>query len=459
MNDQTILASIKEGERLKGRQREVCEFLNKNPRTIVILDDDPTGTQTVQNIPVITNWSEEILALEMQHSSVFFVLTNSRALQKSEAVELAETLGKRLKKLATTHDKKLIVISRGDSTLRGHYPDEVEVLAKALGHQDGKHALIPAFFEGGRFTYKDIHYVREEDHFVPAAETPFAKDSTFGYNNSNLHDYVLEKYQGDLTTDKIVSASIDTLRSGGVSKELSEKIRTQYCIVVNATVHADLENFALAALRSGQDIVFRTAASFVNAILGQRPANLLDKTDIVHQESTGGLIVIGSYVPKTTAQLNILKNHYDAEYVELDVNALFTDAHLEDTLAKKARLLDDALENGKNIVVYTSRKVKTGSSKEESLAIVNVVSQALTKLVEMIGVQPRFILAKGGITSSDIAVKSLNIQRARVLGQLIKGVPVWQANEKSKFPAIPYIVFPGNVGSDYDLYNALKKLE
>jgi len=122
-------------------------------------------------------------------------------------------------------------------------------------------------------------------------------------------------------------------------------------------------------------------------------------------------------------------------------------------------LLDAFLEQGKNVVVYTSRKVKTGSNKEESLAIVNVVSQALTKLVEMIGVQPQFILAKGGITSSDIAVKSLKIQRARVLGQLIKGVPVWQADEKSKFPSIPYIVFPGNVGSDYDLYNALKKLE
>ena len=229
--------------------------------------------------------------------------------------------------------------------------------------------------------------------------------------------------------------------------------------MVNATSHADLEAFALAVLKSGENLVCRTAASFVNAIIGQRPADLLQKNDLGNNRKTGGLIVIGSYVPKTTAQLNILKNNYAAEYMELDVDGLFTDANLETTLKQKAALLDAFLEQGKNVVVYTSRKVKTGSNKEESLAIVNVVSQALTKLVEMIGVQPQFILAKGGITSSDIAVKSLKIQRARVLGQLIKGVPVWQADEKSKFPSIPYIVFPGNVGSDYDLYNALKKLE
>jgi len=454
MNNQTILKSIQEGELLKGHQREVREFLNENPRTIVILDDDPTGTQTVQNIPVVTNWSDQTLEKELLQSPVFFVLTNSRALQKNEAEELAETLGRRLKLLANKHDKKLIVISRSDSTLRGHYPGEVETLAKGLGMKEAKHAFIPAFFEGGRYTYKDVHYVREGDEFIPAADTPFAKDSSFGYAHSNLLDYVLEKYEGGLHPDRIASVPIEALRKGEITDEFKER-----CTVVNATSHADLEAFALAVLKSGENLVCRTAASFVNAIIGQRPADLLQKNDLGNNRKTGGLIVIGSYVPKTTAQLNILKNNYAAEYMELDVDALFTDANLETTLKQKAALLDAFLEQGKNVVVYTSRKVKTGSNKEESLAIVNVVSQALTKLVEMIGVQPQFILAKGGITSSDIAVKSLKIQRARVLGQLIKGVPVWQADEKSKFPSIPYIVFPGNVGSDYDLYNALKKLE
>lgn len=453
MNDE-ILQSIAEGALLKGHQSEVREYLEKHPRSIVILDDDPTGTQTVQNIPVVTNWSEQTLEKELLQSPVFFVLTNSRALQKKEAEELAATLGRRLKLLADKHGKKLIVISRSDSTLRGHYPGEVETLAKGLGMKEAKHALIPAFFEGGRYTYQDVHYVREGDEFIPAADTPFAKDNSFGYAHSNLRDYVLEKYGGGLHPDSISTVPIEALRTNGTTDEFKS-----HCTVVNATSHADLEAFALAALKSGENLVYRTAASFVNAISGQRPAPLLEKEDFQSAHQTGALVVIGSYVPKTTAQLKILKSKYPAEYMELDVDSIFEDDNLQQTLLKKAAVIDGLLRNGSNVVLYTSRRVKQGRSTEESLQIVNVVSRALTTLLGMVTVQPKFILAKGGITSSDVAVKSLKIQRATVLGQLIKGVPVWKADENAKFPAIPYIVFPGNVGTAADLYNALKKLE
>ena len=173
----------------------------------------------------------------------------------------------------------------------------------------------------------------------------------------------------------------------------------------------------------------------------------------------GALAVIGSYVPKTTAQLLHLKENYAAEYIELDVEQFLTDSNLKNTLSNHAKALDDHLKKGQNIVLYTSRKVKKGKTKEESLHIVNLVSKALTDLVGLLKTRPRFVLAKGGITSSDIAVKSLQTNRALVLGQIINGVPVWSTDENSKFPDLPYIVFPGNVGSDADLYNVLKKLE
>ena len=73
MNDE-ILQSIAEGALLKGHQSEVREYLEKHPRSIVILDDDPTGTQTVQNIPVVTNWSDQTLEKELLQSPVFFFL-------------------------------------------------------------------------------------------------------------------------------------------------------------------------------------------------------------------------------------------------------------------------------------------------------------------------------------------------------------------------------------------------
>ncbi|MGB3151509.1 MAG: four-carbon acid sugar kinase family protein, partial [Maribacter sp.] len=131
--DQEILNSIKEGNRLKGYQKEIQQHLSKNPRSIVILDDDPTGTQTVQNIPVVTKWSEAVLEKELVESPIFFILTNSRSLQKEEAKVLAFTIGQRLQKIALKYHKNLLLISRSDSTLRGHYPSEVDALSIGLG--------------------------------------------------------------------------------------------------------------------------------------------------------------------------------------------------------------------------------------------------------------------------------------------------------------------------------------
>nr|WP_297919362.1 four-carbon acid sugar kinase family protein [uncultured Allomuricauda sp.] len=459
MKGEPILRSIHEGSLEKGYQKGIREYLKNYSRSIVILDDDPTGTQTVQNIPVLTNWSKQLLENELLQSPVFFVLTNSRALQKEEAEDLAMTIGSRLKTLAIKHGKKLVVVSRSDSTLRGHYPYEVEVLGKALGLNKAKHALIPAFFEGGRYTFKDVHYVQQKSNFIPAAQTPFAKDSTFGYSHSNLRDYVLEKYAGKLEPDNITSVTINTLRSGSISNQLNEMIERHHCLIVNATSYVDLEAFALAALKSHKNLLYRTAASFINAITGSRPAPLLEKKDFESSKKVGALVVIGSYVPKTTAQLNFLKEQYYAAYLEFDVDTVFGASKLQQIVGKTAKTIDEFLRNGRNVVLYTSRKLKKGSTTEESLAIVNIVSDAVTSLIKSIVVQPRFILAKGGITSSHIAVKALNIQRAKVLGQLIKGVPVWQADGHSKFPAIPYVIFPGNVGGDKDLFKALKKLE
>ncbi|MGB3151883.1 MAG: nucleotide-binding domain containing protein, partial [Maribacter sp.] len=303
--------------------------------------------------------------------------------------------------------------------------------------------------------------VREGENFIPASKTPFAKDSTFGYSSSDLKHYIQEKHKGSVKLDKIASIDIDLLRSPSRNKitKIIDSKNYEY-LVVNATSHADLEAFAVAALGSNEDLIYRTAASFINAIIGLRPATCLLKRDIIKIPSkNGALVIIGSYVPKTTAQLKYLREHYNAQYIELDVEELLSDTDLKNTLTNFAGVVDSYLKKGQNIVVYTSRKVKTGKSKEESLQIVNLVSKSLTNLVGLLRTRPRFILAKGGITSSDIVVKSLQTKRALVLGQIIKGVPVWSTDDNSKFKNLPYIVFPGNVGSTADLFNVLKKLE
>lgn len=456
-----LLQSIEEGNRLLGREAEIRAALAKNPKSIVILDDDPTGTQTVYDVPVITEWTEEMLEKELLTSPVFFILTNSRSLYAEAADALGRLIGKRLKKLADKHQKKLIVISRSDSTLRGHYPIEVNALATGLQIEKAKQLLIPAFFEGGRYTYNDIHYLKEGDKFIPAAETPFAKDNTFGYEASNLRDWIIEKSEGKATPDHIASVSVQMLRnqSPEAIKSILEQPETTH-IVVNATSYSDIQVLALAVLQNTNSFIFRTAASFINAISGIVLRPCLNKNEILGKTSkNGALVVVGSYVPKTTAQLEHVKENYNAVFLELDVSNVLNPNLFSKELTSLVSEIDHHIGIGEDIVLFTSRTVIKGSTKNESLEIVNRVSDGLISIIKQIKNRPKYLVAKGGITSSDVATKGLGVRRANILGQVLKGVPVWQLGNEAKFPGLSYIVFPGNVGGNSALYELITLLK
>lgn len=458
---ENIIEAINSGNQHKGFLEEIQKELITSPKTIIILDDDPTGTQTVYNVPVVTSWESSVLEQEIINSPVFFILTNSRSLQIEEANDLAESLGSKLNKLSKKHNKHLIVLSRGDSTLRGHYPNEVDALAKGLENPNVKHILAPAFFEGGRFTFNDVHYVKEGDDFIPANETPFAKDNTFGYEKANLVDWIVEKYDGKINKKSIESLSLDFLKTQ-TTKEIIKKIESPNIshIVVNATSYADLEAVALAVLKSKETFLLRTSASFVNAITGIAAKDCLSKEEILTGSKTGGsLIVIGSYVPKTTAQLEVLKQHSNAIFLELDVSNVKNDILFGNDIQDLSKKVNQYLKEHKDVVFHTSRTIIKGATKAESLAIVNKVSNGVISIIKQLTVVPKYMVAKGGITSSDVATKGLNVRRAYVPGQALKGVPVWKLGNETKFPEMPYIIFPGNVGDNDALYQLTKLLK
>jgi len=461
MLNEDLLASINEGEQLKGHLKTIREELKKNPKTIVILDDDPTGTQTFYDVPVVTSWELSVLEHEILNSPVFFILTNSRSLQVEEANALGKLLGERLKTLSEKHNKQILVVSRGDSTLRGHYPNEVIKLAEGLGIENAQHVLAPAFFEGGRYTFNDMHYVKEGDDFIPAAETPFAKDNTFGYKNSNLKDWIIEKYEEKIDAENIESLSVDALRKSPINDIISTIENSNHShIVVNATSYNDLQTVALASLKSNKSLLFRTAASFVNAISGIETRDCLSKNEILTSNAgQGSLIVIGSYVPKTTAQLQVLKDNSDAVFLELNVSNVQDSLLFEQDINHLSEKINQHIEANNHVVLYTSRTIIKGNTKAESLAIVNRVSNGLISIIKQLNTKPKYIVAKGGITSSDVATKGLNVKRAQVLGQILKGVPVWKLGNETKFPNMPYIVFPGNVGDNSALYQLTKLLK
>lgn len=424
----------------------------QRPVSIVVLDDDPTGTQTVHDVPVVTNWALPTIVAEFERESpLFYMLTNSRSLPRAPAVDLARQAGANILEASRRTGRAFEVISRSDSTLRGHFPAEVDALLDGLKMEKAVWLLIPFFEEGGRYTINNIHYVREAQQLIPAAETPFAKDAVFGYVHSDLRCWVEEKTRGRFQAASVQSLSLEEIRQEGPD-DIADKLigyKPGSICIVNAANYRDLEVVVLGLLqvqRQGQRFVFRTAASFVRVRAGLSSRSLLTADQIRSREGASGLVIVGSHVPRSTEQLDHVLQHVNVQSVELDVETILSASDRDELIRTAVGLVENALSQGKDVVVYTSRKLVTGSDDESSLLIGGQVSHALVELVRSIRVRPGYILAKGGITSSDIATKALKIARAQVLGQILPGVPVWRAGSESKFPDMPYIVFPGNVG-------------
>lgn len=433
-------------------------------RKLVVLDDDPTGTQTVYEIPVLTTWGVDELAAELGNDlPAFYILTNSRSLPLAAAQELNREIAHNLAAASRQSGRDFAVVSRSDSTLRGHYPGEVDALVDALGYTVDATLIIPFFLEGGRLTINDVHYVAEGDDLVPAAETPFARDAAFGYNSSNLRDWVVEKTKGQVQHAQVFAVSLDDIRKGGpmrVAEVLTGLPRGSVCVINSATLR-DQEVFVrglLHAEASGKHFVYRTAASFVQIRLGLATRPILTQADLALPSSGGGLIVVGSYVPKTTSQLQALLAQGGVTPIEVSVDALLDEGQQAAEIERVVSAVESGLAEDADVVVYTSRKLVTAPDAEKSLAIGARVSSSLVRIVQSMRARPRYVLAKGGITSSDVATKGLGVQRALVLGQILPGVPIWQLDRETRYPGMPYIVFPGNVGGDDAVADVVRRL-
>ena len=459
-------------DKMKGLPAEYAEELlptirkqfMKSGKTIVVLDDDPTGTQTSYDVTVLTDWKVDLLIEELKKKpSILFILTNSRSLHEAAAVQLAFEIGHNLKQAVKASGREIIALSRSDSTLRGHFPAEVDALGQALDIRDAVTVLLPAFIEGGRYTLNDVHYIKEGEELIPVADTPFARDAVFGYHHSNLKEWVEEKSKGRITAEEVISLSLEDIRLGGperVHGKLSTCTPGQVCIV-NACSVRDLEVFVMGLLLAGQSkqkFIFRTSATLVTIMAGMAPGKRLHPPK--HEAPTNGaLVIVGSYVPKTTSQLEYLLKQGSHHAIEINVGAILqsqANGGYADAIIKET---DRLITSGKDVIIYTSRKLETGKDAENSLRINGMVSSFLVNILRGITVRPAFIVAKGGITSSDLASKGLGAEKAMILGQILAGIPVWQMSEKSKFPDITYVVFPGNVGDDMALADVCQKLK
>lgn len=426
----------------------------RDPRTTVVLDDDPTGSQSVHGVDVVMALDPAAYASAMP-GGAFFVLTNSRSLAEPDARQLTAQVTDDLYQITD----QLELVSRSDSTMRGHLMAETEALDEAhrrAAHQR-HHAILvaPAFIEAGRVTANDTHWARVGGVFVPVGETEFARDAVFGYRSSDLRALIEERSGGRVAAADVRSIGLDDIRRGGPERvaRLVLDAPAGSFHVVNALDYADLEVVALGALivrRRGEDVLYRTGPSFVRALLGQGEKPPLVASQIWDGERPKGhgLVVVGSHVGQTGRQLEALKRRGGVTAIEFDVAELPVD----ETADRVIR----ALEAG-DVVLYTSRTVMAAGdlqvSRRVSRAVAAIVAQSLDA-------GPAWVLAKGGITSHDVALHGLGIRRATVVGQFFPGLVSLFRPVAADPRALgrPYVVFAGNVGDDEALADIVDRL-
>ncbi|WP_350346564.1 four-carbon acid sugar kinase family protein [Heyndrickxia faecalis] len=444
--------------------KELKTALASLNKKIVVLDDDPTGVQTVNNISVFTDWSVESIEKGFNEpQSMFFILTNSRGFTAKETEKAHREIAENILRVAGKLGREFLIISRGDSTLRGHYPLETIVLKETIESRsdtkiDGE-IILPFFKEGGRFTIDNIHYVQYGDELVPAGETEFAKDRTFGYTKSHLGEWIEEKSNGEFTAANTTYITLEQLRAfdiAGVTAQL-RNVGDFNKVVVNAADELDVKVFTIALIRAmnaGKNFLFRSAAALPKVIGGVSDKPLLTAEELLGEGTeNGGLIIIGSHVKKTTEQLEELKKVSGVELIEFNSHLVQEPEAFQKDLDRVIKTTESLVGSGKTVAVYTRReRLDLGDNmREEELKLSVKISDAVTSIVSRLQVRPKFLIAKGGITSSDIGTKGLKVRRATVAGQIRPGIPVWKTGDESKYPGMAYIIFPGNVGTKTDL--------
>jgi uncharacterized protein YgbK (DUF1537 family) len=351
-----------------------------------------------------------------------------------------------------------LLVSRSDSTLRGHYPVETDVIAEALGPFDA-HFLVPAFFEGGRFTRDSVHYLMVDGRPVPVHETEFARDSVFGYRHSYLPAYVEEKTGGRVPAEAVERFVLGDVRGDALPRLLA--LAGNRCAVVDAEIQADLDRFAQAlneAARRGKRFLFRSGASLLTALAGlpPQPVPAERMSDYVRRGAPGA-VVVGSHVRKTTAQLERLLAEPGTVGVEVAVDRL--PQGRTELLAEVSRTVAEAHVEGKTPVVFTSRVERLFPDQAARLAFGEEVSALLMDIVRALPRTLGYLVSKGGITSNDVLSQALALRTSRVLGQVIPGCSVVRCPpDHPRFPDLPVVVFPGNVGDEAALATVYRRL-
>jgi uncharacterized protein YgbK (DUF1537 family) len=403
-----------------------------------VLDDDPTGTQAVKDVPVILDWDDQRAwqAVRADDRSVH-LLTNSRAHNRAEAAQLV----KRAAQAAQIHLHNPRIVLRGDSTLRAHLWEEYEALRSVLAPQkpDVPLLLVPALPAAGRVTINGVQMIERDGARVPLDSTEYATDGDLSYSTAALAQWAQERSRGHLQAADAIHIPLNQLRAHdgattlAAALERAASIGRPAAVVPDAETDQDLSVIATGlqqAERSDTTVIVRAAPAFAAVLTGTIAESLTPPPT-----ASRVLVICGSFVPATTAQLAELDRQWPHTTVNASVAALAAD----DPTAELRRISNAAaqlLDRTGLAVVATDRTrdaalVHASSQQRIALALAGVART----------VSAGVVIAKGGITSAVTALHGLGATAARVIGPVLPGVSYWRLPDGRD-----YLVVPGNVG-------------
>jgi uncharacterized protein YgbK (DUF1537 family) len=430
-------------------------------RKVIVLDDDPTGSQTVHSAPLLLRWDPDSLRRGLRHPSpLLFVLANTRALEPEVARERVREICRGLRLVlaeleAAGELERWLVVSRGDSTLRGHFPLEVEAIQAELGPFDAT-LLVPAFLPGGRTTRGGVHYL----HGQPVHTTDFARDRLFGFSSSFLPEWVAEKTRGAISADAVERLDLAELDgSAAVLQDRLAGFSAQRLVAVDAERPEQLAALGEAVWRSERRLLFQSAASLINGLV-PLPPQPLDPAGLAALRRCGAsaerlpvLVVVGSHVPLADQQLEQLLQEPACEGVEIPVAKLarVLDGPAAPELIRSLERswleqLQAVLDEGCTPVLFSSRGELVCVSAQERRRFGLELAALMARLAAALAPQLGLIISKGGITTHTLLAEGLELDWVELQGQLLPGLSVVLTPADAKVPGLPVITFPGNLG-------------
>ncbi|UQN28933.1 four-carbon acid sugar kinase family protein [Brachybacterium kimchii] len=427
----------------------------------IVLDDDPTGTQSATGVTVLLDLSEETLERDLEEALTgadsVYVQTNSRALPPDEAVALARRVRAAGIAVAERSGEQVRFVLRGDSTLRGHVFAETEVFL-----EDAVMLFVPAFPDGGRTTHDGMHLVCIDGQDLPAHETEYAEDPVFGFTTGYLPDYV-----GRASGRRGVPVPLADVRAGALEHALTAAAEGDV-VLPDAVTDEDIKRIAGAvdaAAEHGTRVVVRSASPLAAHLAGVASEGRLPLPLV---RPTGGtLLVCGSHTAGATTQLAQVTRRFGepalvgteaalvdpstAGHAAADAVASVGTATSAATAAPATGTVpaDDAA----SLLLLSTERQRSAShgTLDHGERVMAALTTAVADLLPRVGT----VISKGGITSAEVARRGLGARTAHVLGQILPGVSAWCLSARDGRELL-YIVVPGNVGDQDTLVRVLE---